>query len=138
MKRYALTLTLLSLVIGPAPVAAADAAPFDHLACYRVQDSSEGDATVALETLPFGIDAGCVVQSKARELCRPVSAAVLADAPDEGLRGDELTIERTCYRIECPERELPSVEVTDRFGTRPLALKGARTVCIPAAAPEQP
>jgi hypothetical protein len=144
MKRYTSTLIRFSLTLvillslGSAHVPTARAEPLDHLTCYRVEDTSEGGATVALDTLPFGVDAGCVVQARARELCLPASAAVLEGTPADGTQGDELTIERTCYRIDCPERELPAVQVTDRFGTRALALKGARTVCVPAVSTEQP
>lgn len=128
---------LLSMVVALATSTGAAADPLDHLKCYEVEDPSEAGATVELETLPLGIDSGCVIEAKARELCIPAGANVLAGA-SEADRGDDLSVERTCYEIDCPERALPSLEVSDRFGTRTVVVKRPRSVCLPASPPQHP
>ena len=108
----------------------------DHLKCYHVQDASEARATADVDTLPFGVDAGCVIEAKAREVCVPASADAFAGAPAAPeIEGDDLGYERTCYRLACPERALPAMQVTDRFGTRSVTVRRAKTLCVPSAAP---
>jgi len=117
-------------------VSASAERPRDHLKCYHVQDASEARATVDPDTLPFGVDLGCVIEAKAREVCVPANAEVLADAAAvPQTEGDDLAYERTCYRLKCPERPLPAVQVTDRFGTRSVTVRRAKTLCVPSTTP---
>jgi hypothetical protein len=102
----------------------------DHMKCYRVSDRGGAVAVVDLETAQFGLDAGCKLKARSRELCMPAAADVIgAEHVDPSVTGENLTNERLCYRIRCPKRSLPQVQVADRFGTRAVALGQARRFC---------
>ncbi len=104
----------------------------DHMKCYRVDDGDHGSSVIDVETLPFGLDAGCTVIAKARELCVPAEPEVMGPAADSDFAGEELDGDRLCYRVKCPKRLLPAFEVADRFGSRPVSVRRARKLCTPA------
>jgi hypothetical protein len=131
-RRTVSAAALLGLTLWSGP---ALAAANDHLACYRVGDANEASASVDLTTLPFGVDSGCTVEAKARELCIPATGEVLVGGPNDAdpVPASEIAQERLCYRIDCPRRALPPVVATDRFGARRVALRRPRMFCTPVS-----
>jgi hypothetical protein len=129
-------LLALALLSSVAWCATASAETQDHMKCYRTEDASEAAAAADVEALAFGLDAACTVEGKVRELCVPASADVVAaDPSQDDFAGDDLGTERLCYEISCPERALPAVQVTDRFGSRVVGVRRARLLCLPVIAP---
>ena len=83
----------------------------------------------------FGVDAGCTVEAKVRELCVPASADVIdGDDSQTDVQGDDVGVERLCYKVKCPKRALPAVQVTDRFGSRTVGVRRSRLLCLPVVA----
>jgi hypothetical protein len=105
----------------------------DHLRCYRVSDSSVRVAVLDLDTTLLGVDAGCKVKTAAREICVPTSGDMLpGDFVETEIVGEGLVSERLCYRVKCPKRSRPVLQVSDRFGTRTVSLAKPRAFCTPA------
>ena len=138
MMRFGIVFCATTLVLTLAGAASAQSSN-DHMKCSRVTDRDGVSAVVDLETAQLGLDAGCKVKAKSRELCVPVAADVIGPVHESAaVTGENLADERLCYRIKCPKRSLPQVQVADRFGTRPVALGQARRFCtsvIPDTAP---
>jgi hypothetical protein len=107
----------------------------DHLRCYRTQDAAGAVVAADLESVPFGIEEGCTVETKVRELCVPATGDVIADADsnEAGIEGDDLAEERLCYQLDCPRRDRAVLRVTDRFGARLVSARRSKLVCLPVA-----
>jgi hypothetical protein len=146
--RVAFLFLLSALSTAWTVTASATSPVHDHLECRRALDASESDARVDLETLPFGLDEGCVVEAKVREVCTPATAGVLAggssrassdasagESSDDAFTGEDLREERTCYRITCPRRAHAPMLASDRFGAREIRVRRAARICVPSSAP---
>src|SRR5262245_22455281 len=84
----------------------------DHLKCYRTEDASDAVATANIESATFGVDEGCTIEAKVRELCVPAAADVIeGDSSQSDVQGDDVGVERLCYKVKCPRRALPAVTV---------------------------
>jgi hypothetical protein len=130
--KWTIGTVVLAVVVGWHVSAAAQA--HDHLKCYRTEDAGEAVLPVDIESAAFGLDSGCTIEAKVREHCVPATAIVLGNArPDAAdLAGDDLAADRLCYEIECPKRDLPAAQVTDRFGSRLVSIRRSKLVCLPA------
>jgi len=128
-------LSLLALLATIAWCPSASAQTQDHLKCYRTEDASKAIATADIESAAFGVDAGCTIEAKVRELCVPASADVIDDDGSQNdVQGDDVGVERLCYKVKCPKRALPAVQVTDRFGSRVVGVRRSRLLCLPVVA----
>ena len=133
------TLALLAVFVCSAWPATAGAQARDHLKCYRTADASEAVSSADIESVAFGLDEGCTIEGKVRELCVPATADVLvSDSAKNDFQGDDLTTERLCYKIKCPKRALPGLQVSDRFGVRAVGVRRSRLLCLPVVADAAP
>jgi hypothetical protein len=123
---------LLVLVAMIAWCPSASAQTQDHLKCSRTEYTSEAYETPDIRRTAFGVDQGCTIQAKVRELCVPTSADVIDG--DTDFHGDDAGVERLCYKVKCPKRALPAVQVTDRFGSRTVGVRRSRMLCLPVVA----
>ena len=133
MKQLAHLSVSVALLFGVAGFANAAEHNRDHLKCYRAAEQPVQRSVVDLDTSLFGIDAGCAVTSAVRELCVPAAADVLAGGTeDDAISGENLESERLCYRIKCPRRSRPALQVSDRFGTRTVSVGRPKIFCTAA------
>lgn len=112
------------------PVGSASATSTDDMRCRRVDASRVASIVVDLDTI-FGVDAGCRVHGRARELCEPAYAADSSTGQARGAPAPTPASRHLCFRVRCPQRPLPVIGVADRFGTRPVALQVPTRVCLP-------
>lgn len=119
---------------------AASAQTFDHLKCYRMKDPHNFTAVANLtpfQNPPFPLEPGCKIKVKGLEFCIPVDKALVpgtSNAPSAPVVGQPLQNDYICYVIKCPNptTPIPSVLVSDQFGSRTLQKFVARRICTPA------
>jgi hypothetical protein len=109
----------------------------DHLKCYKIKDPTSFAAVVDLRPVDdglFGVDAGCSVKVRSRELCFPVRKDYISGTGShQALSGQALANAFLCYKVKCPFESHPeSMEMTDQFGTRTLEGMRTSTICAPA------
>ena len=113
--------------------------PHDHLQCYKVKDSLKLKGIVDLDSIQFGLAAGCKIGG-AKLFCVPVTKTVI-EAFDRRVPIDLLEIfetrdftdaDRICYKIKCPSTVIPDQEVTDQFGNRIITGFKSKLLCVPA------
>jgi len=126
------TLVAASLVTAVLLLVAdsADAGRRDHVRCQRVDDAAEITIAADVATALAQAGAGCVLRGGALRVCAPVDAAAAGAVSRSDPAGIEDATQRACYRLECPPAQPASVQVTDRFGTRPVTVKQPRVVCV--------
>lgn len=132
LRRYVLLPVLACLFAG----SHAYAQPFDHLKCFKMRDQATFSvASVDLDALAaeYGLES-CTVRGRAREVCVPVNKAVTAieDGSLISVEGEELTLNRLCYKLNCPDDEQPPLVMSDQFGTRTVTGGKAVKLCTPA------
>ncbi|HYC57015.1 MAG TPA: hypothetical protein VEL28_18925 [Candidatus Binatia bacterium] len=128
---------LLGFAIMMAPASAsAQAAPSDHLKCYKIKDTKmfkSAEANLQAQTEDFGLQ-NCLIKPKAKSYCVPVQKTVtnLQDGHPVELGGADQTGGRICYKAKCPKQEIAPKVVTDQFGTRTVQFKNTVRLCTPA------
>ncbi len=122
--------------------------PFDHLACYRIQDANAGEKyTVDLTPAQseFLAETGCVLKGQARSLCIDVRKTNVDPLPPLDIEGQEAQ-SYLCYRLRCPKKargrrdgagkpqdEQASLLMEDQFGDRDVVAGGSPfRLCAPA------
>lgn len=133
-------LRVLAVVLMFAGDAAAQV--HDHLKCFKIRDERTFDtATVTLDSLPaeFGLQS-CTVKARAKEFCVPADKTVTAIEGGTvlGVEGEELTLQRLCYKLKCPAEEVAPQLVSDQFGSRDVSGFKAVKLCTPAVFGEPP
>lgn len=131
---------LVALLVSPALANA----QFDHMQCYKVRDSAKFDASATLDALQsqFDIGADCSIKgarNKGKRFCVPVSKTVTAfedksrtGIPQVDLDGQEQFFDSICYKVKCPDGNIPPLLVTDQFGTRTIKDFKTDMLCVPA------
>ena len=115
----------------------------DHLKCFKIKDSASFSAVVDLRPLEdgeFGVDGGCTLKVKSREVCFPVEKDLVStDAPSQVVGGVDLSNAFLCYKVHCPSETTPeSLDMSDQFGTRMISGLRTTTVCAPAVIGDPP
>jgi hypothetical protein len=126
---------LVAVVAVFGVAAAAQAQPYDHLACYKVKDAAFASAQVSVAVLQAQFASlGCQIKGKARQVCVPVEAQVGAvdDGSHSTFPAEGLSFDRLCYRVKCTGSAPASLEMGDGFGTRTLEKFKVTTICTPA------
>ena len=131
-KRRAAVLSL-SLILAATSAAAQVA---DHLECYNIKDSAAKASYVA-DLHGLAVEPGCEITVPAKLLCVDTTKTNVQPAsPIDGEGAEQSRV--LCYKVKCPKQELPTVQWTDQFGTRPLTVKGSKYVCAPDLTPKSP
>ena len=131
-------LTLALLAVGAA-ASAADVEPFDHLKCFRIRDSLTDRRTILLADLdlpagPFADRTDCRITLPARHFC---TNAQKSNVLNGGEPVDTIPIFATdahdylCYDLRC-DRDRPDLTPGDQFGFRPIRIRNADYLCVPA------
>ena len=116
----------------------ASAQTFDHLKCYKMKDPHNFTAVANLtpfQNPPFPLEPGCRIKVRGTEFCIPVDKALgSSTAPSAPVVGQPLQNDYICYVMRCPKpaTPIPSVLVSDQFGSRTLQKFVARRICTPA------
>ena len=118
----------------------ASAQTFDHLKCYKMKDPHNFTAVANLtpfQNPPFPLEPGCKIKVKGTEFCIPVDKALVpgtSTAPSAPVVGQPLQNDYICYVMRCPRptTAIPSVLVSDQFGSRTLQKFVAHRICTPA------
>ena len=130
---------LAGLAISLLVTAVASAQTFDHLKCYKMKDPHNFTAVANLapfQNPPFPVEPGCRIKVKGIEFCIPVTKTLVpgGNAPSATVVGQTLQNDFICYTMRCPKptTPIPSVLVSDQFGSRTLQKFTARRICTPA------
>ncbi len=117
----------------------ASAQNFDHLKCYKMKDPHNFTAVANLtpfQNPPFPVEPGCKIKVRGLEFCIPVDKTLVpgGNAPSATVVGQPLQNDYICYNMRCPKpaTAIPSVLVSDQFGSRTLSKFVARRICTPA------
>ncbi|HYB98101.1 MAG TPA: putative metal-binding motif-containing protein [Candidatus Limnocylindrales bacterium] len=117
--------------------ATADAAPFDHLQCFKIKDSSaKAIYTADLDSNDPAFDSltpGCSITVPAKLLCVDVSKDNVNPAPPGAPDGVPLQ-KFLCYKTRCPKFQ-PAATLTDQFGVHSVQVKATGLLCAPVASP---
>jgi hypothetical protein len=133
-------LLAIGLIAGLAGTAVAQPQHLDHLKCYKIKDPANFSASVTLEALQtqFGLEQ-CTMKGKGKFFCVPVDKTVTAykDKTKPPLNGmslvsQKLAEDRICYRLKCPKVAIPTIGVSDQFGTRDIGRFVPIMLCTPA------
>jgi hypothetical protein len=52
----------------------------------------------------------------------------------DDVQGDDVGVERLCYKVKCPKRALPAVQVTGSLRSRVVGVRRSRLLCLPVVA----
>lgn len=126
----------VSAVVFVAATGDALAQSFDHLKCFKIRDERTfSGASVDLDALPaeFGLQS-CTIKGRAKEFCVPADKTVTAIEGGTliGVDGEELTLNRLCYQLKCPNLDVPAQLVSDQFGSRTVSAFKTVKLCTPA------
>ena len=105
----------------------------DHLACFKIRDAAPR-ARYAADLLGSGplLASGCRISVPGQLLCVPAQKTNITPPPPGG-GGTGTPNAFVCYKAKCPITPLPSLQVSDQFGTRLVQPTKTRTVCAPVA-----
>jgi hypothetical protein len=129
---------LASFAISFSLIAVASAQTFDHLKCYKMKDPHNFTALadfLPIQNPPFPVELDCKIKVRGAEFCIPVSKTIVGgNAPSAPVVGQTLSNDFICYTIKCPKppAPIPSVMVSDQFGSRTLQKFTAKRICTPA------
>jgi hypothetical protein len=130
LRAFACGLLAAALLFSTAP---AQAAPDDHLDCFKVKDTLKSNAIVDLTTQRYGVESGCKVKVKSAMLCTPATKVLASStAPALSFDGQSMTNSKLCYKVKCPKVVLPNPLVLDQFGQRTLSKLSPKILCTPA------
>ena len=123
-------LLLAALCLTQAPSARAQVA--DHLKCYKVRDPQAKQAYTG-DLGGLVAEPGCTIKVPAVLACVPTTKSNVSPQPPGG--GPTGTPNAFgCYKIKCSRATLPTIQLSDQFGDRPVVPTTAKLLCAPATA----
>lgn len=124
------TVVTIALTLALATSRSAQAAPTDHLTCYKIKDPQ----AKALYTADVGglvQHSGCLIKVPAVMACVAASQTNIQPAPP-ATGGIGTPNAFGCYKVKCPKNVLPTFQLSDQFGDRVVTAKTAKLACAPA------
>ena len=122
---------LVTLALGALVLAAPGfAQTMDHLTCFKARDGAPRARYSATLTNDAG-SVACRVKVPAKLACLETAKSNVTPAPPGG--GPSSAIGGfLCYQVKCPRGQTVSGQMTDQFGARTVAFRGAILLCAPA------
>ena len=137
-KRVFGFVVLAGFAMSVSLTAVASAQTLDHLKCYKMKDPHNFTALadlIPIQNPPFPNELDCKIKVRGLEFCIPVTKTIVGgNAPTAPVVGQTLTNDFICYTMKCPKppTPIPSVLVSDQFGSRTLQKFTAKRICTPA------
>jgi hypothetical protein len=115
---------------------AADAQVHDHLQCYSVRDP-QARVTYTAKLDGLVVEPGCLIRTPAKMICVPAAKTDIIPSPPGG-GGTGIPNAFGCYKMRCRNLGLPTFQLNDQFGNRPVTVRKTSLVCAPVAPPPPP
>jgi hypothetical protein len=138
LRRFATLLLGFAFVLIPTASTADDP---DHLQCFKIKDDVKLKGVVDLNSAKHGLYPGCKI-SKAKMYC--VSA--FSNPVEIFDRKDPITplnitgavpVDRVCYQVKCPKRDVGPQTRADQFGNRTIEPKRPSMICTPVGTSDE-
>ncbi len=105
----------------------------DHLKCYKIKDP-QAKATYTADLGGLVAEPGCTIKVPAKLACVPATKTNVAPTPP-GTGGTGTPNTFGCYKIKCRKATLPTLQLNDQFGSRPVTPSAPKLLCAPVAPP---
>ena len=106
----------------------------DHLKCYKLKKDPQQKASYTADLGGLVAEPGCTIKVPATMVCVPATKTNVVPQP-QGTGGTGSPNAFGCYKIRCPKATLPTIPLSDQFGSRSVIPSAPKLLCAPAPPP---